>query len=338
MLPFSRLLGAVFSVGLLPATSAEAAITSFTQSPTSIQYSGSSTLTWVTASETSCSLTDPNNNVLSTALSGSVQVSPTVTSSYNLTCSPRGSLNRTVTVTYPAVGQEVQGISNPTWAYPSSTLGGQVLGSVPQGTLGIVIAGPVAQSSGAKAWQVAFVNTNTGTGSTEIGTGFNEFTGWVYGTSISPVLNTAPLITSFSANPVDVATGGSATLSWSTFNAATCVGSGGTGNGAFSTGASSPPNGSAAVSPPSATMYTLTCTAPDGTSQSVATTPVNVNVVPQIASWTATGPWALSGLTRDASTISAPAALWWDWDRDQGSPFLGWQSLCLDRRLDGQPA
>jgi hypothetical protein len=74
------------------------------------------------------------------------------------------------------------------------------------------------------------------------------------------------------ANPPIIASGGSATLTWSSTNATSCTASGGwTGTEAIS--------GTLAVSPTTTTVYTLTCTGPNGTT---APTSATVTVAAQV--------------------------------------------------------
>jgi hypothetical protein len=101
--------------------------------------------------------------------------------------------------------------------------------------------------------------------------------GGVSGTSQITVTvgqSTSPAsITSFSASPNSVQTGGSTTLAWTTTNATSCSASGGTGGDTWSGTVNTSSSGQS-VGPIVATgtvTYTLTCTGPGGTSGPTST-------------------------------------------------------------------
>lgn len=91
-----------------------------------------------------------------------------------------------------------------------------------------------------------------------------------YGMYTVSMVNTPPTVT-LSASPTTVTAGAVSTLTWTSTNASSCVGSGGTFTGPQSAG-----SGSLGVSVAATTMYTLTCTGTGGSatqSVTVTTTP-----------------------------------------------------------------
>jgi hypothetical protein len=88
-----------------------------------------------------------------------------------------------------------------------------------------------------------------------------------YGLYAVQIVNSAPTVT-LKASPTSVVAGGATTLTWTTTNAVTCTGSGGTFTGAEATG-----SGTASVIVAATTTYKLTCTGPGGSqAQSVTVT------------------------------------------------------------------
>lgn len=117
------------------------------------------------------------------------------------------------------------------------------------------------------------------------------------------IVNAPPTVT-LTASPASVIAGGASTLSWTTANATSCTGSGGTFTGSQTTG-----TGSLAVSVAATTTYTLICVGPGGSaSQSVT---VNVTAVQSSSGGGgAVGYGAIAGLalllvTRVRRTMSA---------------------------------
>jgi hypothetical protein len=106
-----------------------------------------------------------------------------------------------------AVGETVQAVGK-TYAFFAASPSAPAIGSEAPGNQGVVIAGPA--NNPYTQWQVAF-NDN--------------LTGWVYQGSLAPASPGAPIL-SFSANPADVVSGGSSTLSWTSTNAMSCTGVG----------------------------------------------------------------------------------------------------------------
>src|SRR5580658_3558506 len=229
-------------------------------SPTSIPNDESSTLAWTSANATACSGT--GKGFSPSGPSGSIAVSPLVTTVYGVTCiGAGGSASRLVTVTVTAAPTLAMGmtVAGTTAVYPTPTPtpGAPVIGEEAQGNRGTVIGGPA--SEGYTWWRVAFDD---------------DLTGWIIQSSLAAVSPTAPTLV-FGANPRSIASGASSTLSWSSTNATGCKGTGFSPSGV---------SGSVSVSPTTSTTYSMTCTGSRGsTTQSAAV--VVVNPLPAF-SWT----------------------------------------------------
>ncbi|HSW79343.1 MAG TPA: dockerin type I domain-containing protein [Candidatus Saccharimonadales bacterium] len=71
-----------------------------TASPSTISIGSSSSLSWTSSNVTSCAATTPSGWTSSTATSGSQSVSPSATTTYNISCTgPNGSANSSATIT-----------------------------------------------------------------------------------------------------------------------------------------------------------------------------------------------------------------------------------------------
>ena len=247
--------------GQVVSASAQTAPTvTFSASPTSIPNGQSSTLTWTSANATACSGT--GKGFSPSGASGSIAVSPNVTTTYGVTCTGAGgSASQSVAVTVTAAAQltigmtvAAAGTSAPgtTCVYSTPTPNISAIGSEASGNQGVVIGGPVSNSS--TWWQVAFDD---------------DLTGWATQGGLAPATPTAPTLT-FSANPPSVAPGASSTLTWTSTNATSCSGTGFSPSGA---------SGSSLVSPTVSTTYSITCTGSGGSTAQSAS--VVVNPVPQ---------------------------------------------------------
>src|SRR5271166_592755 len=210
----------------------------------------SSTLTWTSANATACRGT--GKGCSPSGASGSIAVSPGVTTTYGVTCTGAGgSASQSVTVAVTAaptltVGETVAAIGT---VYVDSTPASPpAIGSEWPGNQGVVIAGPV--SNGTTWWEVAF---NDG------------LTGWVAQGGVAAVSPTAPPV-SFSANPASIPPWASSTLSWSSTNATSCSGVGFSPSGV---------SGSLSVSPTATTVYSITCTGSGGSTTQSAQVVVN---------------------------------------------------------------
>jgi hypothetical protein len=240
--------------------SAAAPTVTLSASPTSIPNGGSSTLAWTSANATACSGT--GKGFSPSGPSGSIAVSPLVTTVYGVTCiGAGGSASQSVTVTVTAaptlaMGMTVAG-TIAVYPTPTPTPGAPVIGEEAQGNRGTVIGGPA--SEGYTWWRVAFDD---------------DLTGWIIQSSLAAVSPTAPILV-LGANPRSIASGASSTLSWSSTNATACKGTGFSPSGV---------SGSVSVSPTTSTTYSMTCTGSRGsTTQSAAV--VVVNPLPAF-SWT----------------------------------------------------
>ena len=170
-------------------------VDSFTASPSSIAYGGSSTLSWTSSNATSCT-----TNEQSLGTSGSLGVGPLYsTRTYNITCR-RGdviSASRSVTV---SVG-------------PAPTNGGWS-GWSEWSACSVTACG----SSGTQTRTRTCTNPTPANGGANC-SGSNTET-QACSTAACPV--PPPTINSFTASPSSIAYGGSSTLSWSSSNATSC--------------------------------------------------------------------------------------------------------------------
>ncbi len=190
-------------------------INSFTASPTTITAGNQSTLIWSITGATSASISPGSINV--NATSGSQQVSPGTTTTYTLTTTnASGSSTSQVTVTVGVAGQPV---INSFTANPITINAGQT------STLTWIITNATSASinqsintinatSGTYTVTPAATITYTLTATNSVGSATATATVTVGVTGI-------PVITSFTANPTTVTSGGASTLSWSVTGATT---------------------------------------------------------------------------------------------------------------------
>jgi len=229
-------------------------------SPTSVPYTQSTTLAWTSTNATACSGT--GTGFSPSGPSGSVAVSPYVTTIYSIACTGAGgSANQSATVTVTeapqlAIGMTVTATDTiNAWSTPSASQ--SAIGSEAYGSQGEVIGGPASADS-STWWKVSFND---------------DLTGWTHQSALAPASPNAPILT-FRAKPASIAPGASSTLSWSSTNATACSGTG------FSpTGVS----GSVLLSPTVSATYSITCTGSGGSTTRTAA--VIVNPFPRI-SWT----------------------------------------------------
>ncbi len=223
----------------------------FSANPMSIALGQSSTLTWTTTNATTFTI---DNGLGARPTSGSVSVTPQTTTTYTLTATGSGgtrTATATVTVTPPpaitfsaspttiAPGQT----STLTWTTTNATsvsidngIGGQALsGSFP--------VSPTATTT--------YTLTATGNGGTRTATA-----------TVTVSAPGTPQIT-FRPTPSVIASGGTATLTWTTSNATSVTLDHGIG--------AKPLNGSLPVSPAATTTYLLTATGTGGTKTATAT-------------------------------------------------------------------
>jgi hypothetical protein len=251
-------------------------IAQFTANPSTINAGQSSTLVWAVDNAETVEISGIGTVNPRT---GSTQVSPAETTTYTLTARNRtGEATSTATVTViptpaPAI-LDFQG--NPTTINlgQSSLLYWQTRNAEQVTISGI---GPVGQN-GSTSVSPTQTTTYTLTATNQAGSATATVTITV---NVAP-----PVIVSFSANPAQIASGASSTLSWQVQNA-TSVSISGIG--------SVNPSGSQSVSPADTTTYTLTATGAGGTATATAT--VTVLFPATIVSFTASPTTITAGET-----------------------------------------
>jgi hypothetical protein len=243
-------------------------ITSFVASPTSILAGGSSGLTAVFANGTGA--ITPGN--LAVTSGTPVSVSPATTTTYTLTVTPPvgTAITQQATVTvYPAPT-----ITSFTSAASTITAGGggTTLTAVFAGGTGVITPGNISVTSGNSVPVNPTVTTTyTLTVTPPVGTAITAMT--------SVIVDPAPTITSFVANPTTVGPGGSASL--------TAVFANGT--GVITPGSIPVTSGTpVSVSPTITTNYTLTVTNPVGSAISQITTVTFSPTAPAITTFVPT--------------------------------------------------
>ncbi len=255
-----------------------------TANPTSILYGGSSTLSWNTNSNTtSCSA----NWTTSTATTGSKTVTPATTTTYSITCyGASGTTPATDQVTVNVGSQPIP--SGDLTVSPSSCVinAGQSTcttgatwntTNVTSATLvdrntGATLASAINRSSPLTVW-VAYPSTtfdlkNNGTSilDTEVATAScASGSSWNGSTCLTNQIATPTV--SLTANPSNIQSGNSSSLTWTSQNATSC----------YAPWTSSSANaGSASVSPTMTTTYSITCINSTGL-QATANATVSVN-------------------------------------------------------------
>jgi len=246
--------------------------------PASLVLGGSSTLNWSSTNATACTAGSAWSGPEATSGTQSVTPTATGTSSYDLTCTGSGgSVTSTATVTVTAPPLPTVTIA----ANPASL----VLGN--SSTLSWSSANATScTASGAWSGTEAVSGTQN---VTPVATGTNSYALTCTGsggstTSTATVSVTAPAPTVMIAiSPTAIATGQSATLSWSSTNATSC-----TASGAWS--GTEATSGSLSESPSAAgtDVYTLSCTGSGGTTIASATLTVSAVAPPPPAAPTVT--------------------------------------------------
>ncbi len=265
-----------------------------TASPASITTGGASTLNWGTTNAASISISP---TVGAVASNGSRNVSPTQTTTYDLTASGNGgTVHCYTTVT---VNQPPQAPSCTISANPTSIQNGQssVVSWTSNNATSASLTGFGAVSTGGSV-QVSPTQTTT-------------YTLTVTGPGGTANCNTTVVVTqapqpptcTLSASPSSITTGGASTLNWGTTNATSVTIDQGVGSvGTF---------GSRTVAPAQTTNYTLTATGAGGTVRCY--TSVTVNQPPQPptctlnanpTSITTGGASTLSWTTSNATSVS----------------------------------
>jgi hypothetical protein len=244
--------GTATSSAIVTVTSAPppAPTVSISANPASIQGGESATLTWTSTNATSCTI-DQGIGTVNT--SGSTTVSPSSTTTYTIIATGPGGTatsSATVTVTPPTTPPPTVSISaNPTnISYgESATL---TWSSTNAKTVTIDHGIGTVAASGSTTVAPQETTTYTITAINDSGTANASVT--------ITVTNPGPTV-SISANPQTITQGESATLSWTSTNAATAVIDQGIG--------SVPVSGSLAITPSQTLTYTITVQGPGGTAQ-----------------------------------------------------------------------
>lgn len=279
------------------------AIGFFTATPAAINSGQSSTLSWSVTNATSVTISGVSGTL--NPASGSVPVSPTVTTTYTLTATNAiGSTTSNVTVVVnPAVATLTS-----CYATPTNIISGETA------TLNWMSSGATAVSItpgiGAVALNGNYAVTPTATTTytiTATGPGGSTTTCSI---AVTVTPGQVPRIIRFSATPPTIHSGQSSTLSWVVENATTSVSiNNGVGTVAMT--------GSQSVSPTKTTAYTLTATNTFGSVTAMATVTVIVIPPPTITSFTAspspsTGAGAkvtLTCVTQNAVNVNIAGAM-----------------------------
>jgi len=240
-------------------------ITTFTASPSSITAGASSTLVWVVLNATTVTISPNVGNV--NPSSGSVQVTPSATTSYTLTATnaTTGTVTATTTVTVNAAT-----VPNPQIVMfngsPLSITAGQMstLSWTTVNATSVTISGLGAQQQLSGSVSTPALTTTTTYTLTATGANGNSVTAVI---TIQVVPVSIPQVVVFTASPQTINAGQSSTLCWQV--------TGTTGvNISNGVGSNLNPNTCATVSPQTTTTYTLT--ASNSAGQITASVTVNV--------------------------------------------------------------
>jgi hypothetical protein len=262
-----------------------------TANPSTVANGASAVLTWTTANATSCVASggwsggEPINGSTSTGNLTSDQ-------SYTLTCTGLGgSASQTATVTASAAAPTISLHASPSTitAGSSSTLTWSATNATSCAASGgwsgnLAVSG--SQSTGELDASATFTITCTGAG------GNASQSARVSVTQALPTVN-------LSASPSTVASGSSATLTWTSTNVTSCTASGGWSGGKPINGSTSTGNLTSNQS------YTLTCTGPGGSAAQSATVTVST---PAPTVTLSAGPSAVTSGSSSTLTWSAADA------------------------------
>lgn len=241
----------------------------FTASPTSITLGASSTLTWDSTNADSCSATNGWSG--SKSVDGSENVSPTATTTYTLTCeNDEGNVVKSVVVGVRSVNQSSPSVD---LTAASSTImqGSSTLLSWSSTNASSCVASNGWSGTKTASGTQSVTPTATTTYTLECGNGTASSSDSVT-VNVSATGTPTPLPTvDLSADPLNVTSGGTSTLTWTSTNASTCLAS--NGNGWSGTKATS---GTQIVTVNATTTYVLACTNAHGT----ATDTVEVVAIP----------------------------------------------------------
>jgi len=273
-------------------TTPNPAIGFFTATPAQITTGKSATLSWSVTNATSVAISGVNGAL---GLTGSVPVSPAVTTTYTLTATNAvGTSTANVTVVVNA-GTPV---FNACYASPVNIIAGEssTLNWTAANANSVTIAG-VSGTFGLVGSTAVSPTTTTTYTVTANGAGGTTATCSV---AVTVTPGQVPQIILFSAIPATINAGQSATLQWSVQNAQSISINNGVGTVSFT--------GSQSVSPATTTTYTLTATNSAGQFTASTTIAVNVAALPVITSFTAspaTSPGAGQRVTLTCNTTNA---------------------------------
>jgi len=263
------------SVTVTVAQATPAPTVTLSANPTTVQSGGSSTLSWTTANANSC--TASNGWTGTKATTGSENVGPlTQQKTYTLACTGSGGTTTksvTVNVTPPTAAPTVSLAANPTAVTSGQTT---MLTWSSQNATSCTASGAwsgTKSTSGSQ--QSAALTTNstfklacTGSG----GTTQSSVTVTVSATTPPNPPPAMPTVT-ISAAPSTISANGSATLTWSSTDATSCMASGAWSGPRPTSGT----EGTGALS--STATYTLDCTGSGGTAQNAVTVTVTAGTV-----------------------------------------------------------
>lgn len=213
-------------------------------SPASIVVGGSSTLTWTSTGATSASI---NNKIGAVPVNGSVVVKPAKTTKYTITVkngSGSATANATVTVTMAPPAATFTSVPAAIAPGGSATLSWTTTGatsvSINQGIGIVALNGSRTVTPGQS---IIYTLTAKGTGGTT--------------TRQAAITVATPPTVSFSAAPMSIKPGETATLAWTSTEATSAAIDNAIG--------AVPVNGSIQITPAQNTMYTITASGPGGT-------------------------------------------------------------------------
>ncbi len=285
--------GAKFKSG---STSTGPSIISFVATPSSIVAGNPTTLSWITSGATSISITPGNYS--SASGSGSLVVTPATTTTYTLTASnSAGSATASIVV---SVSLPSLPVINSFTASPTGIVSGasSTLSWSTTGATSISIA-PGAFTSALAAGTTSVSPSST---TTYTLTATNAAGSVTATATVTVQSGSLPVIYSFTADPVSMASGSTSTLRWYTAGATTLTIT----PGAFTTATA---NSSTTVTPAVTTTYTLTATNAFGSNSATASVTITTS----------------SGTLR-ITTTSCPAGT-------QGAGYVG----CTIVATDGTP-
>ncbi|MEQ8272614.1 MAG: hypothetical protein RMA76_41110 [Deltaproteobacteria bacterium] len=264
-------------------------IDSFAATPATIPTGGSSTLGWTVRDATSVTIADSSGTVVTTVanLMGTVSVTPAQTETYTLTASDANgamaTAMTTVTVNAAMGAQVVSFTATPQMVNQggTTTLAWNV-NNAPEG-IDIIESGNVVTSSNMAMG--TFMVTPAATTTYQL-VAKNAANGDdMASVMVTVVAPGQPVVSTFTANPVVVAAGGTTTLSWTTVNAdqvrildgATVV----------ATETTNVASGSTTVTPTADTTYTIEATLM-GNNPATATVDIFVHAAPVVNTFTVT--------------------------------------------------